>query len=248
MAATLYMKTEFPLNQRRIELGLSLKDIAGKVGTSMQVVDKWCIGKTRPRLKIIPKLADALKVSPDWITAQFDRYQTQVKDSGNRFWHDKYKESGLNLKEVAEILNIELAKKGLETKDFTTVGKYLRGQRIPNDTIAEILCSIFDVDFATGKSEFVKTKQTWDTSHHKSAKKSTVVTTPTKKVPDNNHKANSSDTLEDVARAIYGKVSCEIFLNVLEALRTGSKSRDAAKTLYGVVDYETYCKIFKLNF
>ena len=43
---------------------LTQKELAEKVGVSYQTIQAWEAGKSQPRLRHIPKLADALGVAP----------------------------------------------------------------------------------------------------------------------------------------------------------------------------------------
>jgi transcriptional regulator with XRE-family HTH domain len=49
--------------------GLSQTELGAAVGTGQQAVSKWETGEARPRPKSIPRLADALRLSPTLLLA-----------------------------------------------------------------------------------------------------------------------------------------------------------------------------------
>lgn len=54
------------LYDKRIRLGLTLKDIAKKVGLSMNAVHQWESGVCKPGPKSMRKLSKALEVDPEY--------------------------------------------------------------------------------------------------------------------------------------------------------------------------------------
>ncbi len=54
------------LYHRRISMGLNLKDVALKIGRTMNAVHQWERGKCKPNPKSMFQLAKALKVKPEY--------------------------------------------------------------------------------------------------------------------------------------------------------------------------------------
>ena len=70
------METNNKLKERRIELGLTLEEVAKHVGVSKTTVSRWETGEiSNMRRDKIGKLAEILKVRPSFIMGIEDRPQ-----------------------------------------------------------------------------------------------------------------------------------------------------------------------------
>ena len=74
------METNNKLKERRIELGLTLEEVAKHVGVSKTTVSRWETGKiSNMRRDKIGKLAEILKVRPSFIMGIEDRPQMKYR-------------------------------------------------------------------------------------------------------------------------------------------------------------------------
>ena len=248
-----YTRNNTPLNNRRVELGISLSELAKSVGVKHeQYMSNWFNGTRCPSDAYIGNLADALNVSVDWIRDCYESKPTHCNRSRiDNFWINKRKDANLTMKDVCEILNIK--------KDKSTVAKYFTGEILPTDDVINSLCQIFDVDFATGKHEFEKAYDVWhekkksDNAHKANCpaapKNETTASDDMKNLPDyvavSPKKLNAICTPNDIGKAIYDKVSYEEFCTIMTMIDTNTALDDLPKMIYRKVDYDTFNSILE---
>ena len=147
------------------------------------------------------------------------------KTAKDNFWSKERVKRNWTIKEVAEALG---------------VGMWFTGQIMPNDVRVREICDLFGVDFNEGQLAFQKAHLEWKADHDIKYQYSGT---------------NKHETLEPVAQdkvnniaevilAIYGKVSCEAFLNVYNAITDGKPNNcDIERIIYSKVDFDTYQQI-----
>lgn len=261
------------LNALRIKLNLTQYDLAAKVGTTQGSIGHWCIGKYRPAESYIPKLAEAFNVSvPEMIkllNTTYDEYHNgelpKVSNSvdtdrtvvdmrsphtfKDNFWCRKRVECNMKVTEVGEAID----------HPYKRVGQYFTGQALPDDNIIHALCDLFDVDFVTGKQEFIKANKIWIGEHDKdlisgkivSKPKKSVANKPTKKKKpvaekpqskkaDTPTKTLDADTITYISTKIYGKVDYQEFIRIVDLLSSGTELSELLDMVYGRVDFNVF--------
>jgi transcriptional regulator with XRE-family HTH domain len=255
------------LNALRKERNLSTADIGKIVGVSSAAIGTWCSGKYCPSDEYIPKLASALDVPLLALKSMLSEAQTAFKnsmetsDSGepnksvvdmrsshtfkDNFWSRKRVECDMKIKEVGEAINQPLKR----------VGQYFTGQALPNDDIIHDLCDLFDVDFVTGKREFINANKIWVGEHDKDLvsckrvnkqKKATVKGDELKEL-DNPTKTLDVDTINYIATKIYGKVDYQEFTRIIDLLSLGTELSKLLDMVYGRVDFNVFMLLDDLS-
>lgn len=273
MPKTAYVKNSeniTPLNAKRLELGLTEKELAAKIGVVPQAIHNWMSGKCLPSdHQRIVDLAEILGVTSDWIIDNStkskdytDTYKTRKR--WENFWTTTRDKAGFSGKEVTDLLNIERRAKGLDTLKTGTVCKYFTGQSMPPEEMIIALCSIFDVDVKLGTAEFIKAYNHWhalgestvDTSTE--AEKQNMITycnTPDddatfKYIPEEKCEAPEMPTkecvTEDILNKIYGNISCQDFCYIYDLISSGTDTSDIPRLMYNKVDFDTFNQIWNL--
>ena len=248
------------LNALRKERNLSTADVGKIVGVSSVAIGNWCGGKYYPSDEYIPKLASALNISVPTLRSMLDeaytsfRNPTETSDSDepnksvvdmrsshtfkDNFWSRKRVECDMKIREIGEAIN----------KPLKRVGQYFTGQALPNDDVIHDLCDLFDVDFVTGKREFINANKVWVGEHDKDLvsckrvnkqKKATVKKDEPKEL-DNPTKTLDADTITYIATKIYGKVDYQEFIRIIDLLSLGTELSKLLDMVYGRVDFNVF--------
>lgn len=268
------------LNELRIKLNLTQQDLAAKVGTTQGSIGHWCIGKYRPVESYIPKLAEAFNVSvPEMIqllNTTYDEYHngelpvvpSSVDENRtvvdmrsphtfkDNFWSRKRVECNMKVTEVGEAID----------QPYKRVGQYFTGQTLPDDDIIHALCDLFDVDFVTGKQEFINANKIWVGEHDKdlisgkivnrpkksaankpTKKKKSIAEKPEPEKIDNPTKPLDADTIDYIATKIYGKVDYQEFFRIIDLLSLGTELSKLLDMVYGRVDFNVFMLLDDLS-
>jgi hypothetical protein len=123
---------------------------------------------------------------------------------------------------------------------------WFTGQLMPSDRRVREVCDLFGVDFNEGQLAFQKAHLEWKADHDiKYQYSGTRKNAPKKEdaVKLASPKPNINNIAE-VVLAIYGKISCEAFLNVYNAITDGKPDNcDIERIIYSKVDFDTYQQI-----
>ena len=118
---------------------------------------------------------------------------------------------------------------------------------MPRDSAVRDICNLFDVDFNEGQLAFQKAHLEWKAEHKTEAKYSGVnksKKTAKKKVKEVKLEISN---IADVVLTLYGKISCEAFLTVYNAITSGKPCDcDIEQLIYGKVDFKTYQQIVSI--
>lgn len=70
----------------RSRVGLTQNELAGLIGVAQRMIAAYELGESRPRLKVLMKLAEAFGVSPDWLAGGLDsgNYREHVTNVDSR--------------------------------------------------------------------------------------------------------------------------------------------------------------------
>jgi len=80
------------LKQRRIELNLTMAEVAKKVGVSEATISRWESGDTAPSMDKLKALAKIYDVSLDWLCSEADEpYENKEKSESIRLDEDEQK-------------------------------------------------------------------------------------------------------------------------------------------------------------
>ena len=234
-----------PLIKRRMELNLSMTEIARYVGVSPQLMTNWFNIKYVPGDKYIEKLAEILQVTPKWIRSL---YANGGKKQGtySNFWTEKRNSAGVTNTDIREYLKL--------SKDTTTIAKYFTGEIMPKDDTIKAICNMFDVDFATGKAEFEKINADYHNKPQKTAEvANTVVPSVTVApvvVPETTTKKKSEtikpDINDDVIKCIYGEVSYDEFFTIKDLIDSNTGDERLLELIYGKVDCDIFNKVWDI--
>lgn len=273
------------LNTLRIKLNLTQQDLAVKVGTTQGSIGHWCIGKYRPAESYIPKLAEAFNVSvPEMIkllNTTYGEYHNGEYHNGelpvahssddadrtvvdmrsphtfkDNFWCRKRVECNMKVSEVGEAID----------HPYKRVGQYFTGQALPDDDVIHAICDLFDVDFVTGKQEFINANKIWVGEHNKdlisgkivnkpkksaankpTKKKKSVVEKPQSQKIDIPTKTLDADTITYIATKIYGKVDYQEFTRIIDLLSLGTELSKLLDMVYGRVDFNVFMLLDDLS-
>ena len=156
------------------------------------------------------------------------------RTSKENFWSKERVKQNLTIKEVADALGIKSEK---------IVGMWFTGQVMPADYRIKEMCELFGIDLVEGQLAFQKANMEWTAEHGKKTKYRGVnknAKHPVSK-PETFDKVNN---IAEVILTIYGKISCEAFLNVYNAITDGKPGDcDIERILYSKVDFDTYQQI-----
>lgn len=246
-----------PLNQKRVDMGISLQDVGNAVGLSSQATSVWFSGKAIPKERYIPALAKLLEVSPEWIreacsNTKSAKVPPTVKSTkpANRvvtddFWGKIRKESNLTIKEITELLEINRSHK--------TVNQYFTGHLMPSDNIITRICNLFDVDFAVGKAEFIKLNKAYWGDKCQTTKKANLAipeptaTTTEDKTPTTGTSLSANPITDKcVGRLIYGNVSYDEYNLIKNIVGDNASVSDLPRLIYDKVDYDTFNKVLEI--
>ena len=125
------------------------------------------------------------------------------------FWVRIWQKSELSSKEIGDKLHVTGA----------AVRNWFSGRYMPDDFSISNLCELFNIDYATGKSEFLDAHEAyWANRDTKTTKVPTVVITEdddkSEELPEEVHK-----TFDEVLRLLYKKVDYATFMRVYEVLK-----------------------------
>ena len=273
MPKTAYVKNSeniTPLNAKRLELGLTEKALAAKIGVVPQAIHNWMSGKCLPgNPQRIVDLAEILGVTSDWIVDNSTKSKdyTDTHKTWNRwenFWTTTRDKAGFSGKEVTDLLNIERRAKGLDTLKTGTVCKYFTGQSMPPEEMIIALCNIFDVDVELGTAEFIKAYNHWHTRGESTidtpieVEKQNMITyynTPDinvtfKCIPEEKCETPKMPAkeyvTEDILNKIYGNISCQDFCYIYDLISSGACTSDIPRLVYNKVDFDTFNQIWNL--
>lgn len=112
------------------------------------------------------------------------------------------------------------------------------GQRMPKDDTIRALCSVFNVDFDKGKSEFIKAHKTWCSKHGRGSPNSCS----SRIQRSLSNAAHNDCTSIDLSPFLYGKVDYNTYMQVSEA----ANDTDKLKYLYGKLSWEDFSTLMIL--
>lgn len=256
-----------PLNNLRIGRGISFRVLSDMIGAPLSTIYGWMSGKATPPESAIEKLAKVFNVDTTVIQecilvgtkstvpvtpAPEGDHRKGPRKRSNTFWNNKRTEIGFTVAEVAQGLNGRIDKHRLT--------KYLNGTAMPSDEDIKIICDFFDVDFKEGKREFRKANKAWKKIHRPNVKDTkeaespaevesvttaedtapvsepeVVASTPTRKT--------SEIDVNAIGSMLYGTLSYQEFIHVMDAINEDKVTGSVAEILYGQVDFDTFNKV-----
>lgn len=162
---------------------------------------------------------------------------SDIRTFKDNFWSLKRVEANVTIRELAETIGIK----------ETTLGSYFTGQSMPKQEIVYALCDWFGVEYIKGEREFLKAHKAYDAQRNGKKVKATanrgigviseeikpITVVPVVKV-DNSDVIKAEKKMA-INKAVYGKVSCELYNHIYEA-----GVDNVLKTVYGIVDYSIY--------
>ena len=157
----------------------------------------------------------------------------------DNFWSKERVIKNLKLEEVADMLGYKRGK----------VSMWFSGQVMPDDEEVAEICKLFEVDFNEGQLAFQKAHLEWKAEHKNktikySGKRKLDTTTDTVEKISSTAKVSN---IAEVVLTLYGKISCEAFLTVYNAVTSGKPSDcDIEQLIYGKVDFKTYQQIITI--
>ena len=177
------------------------------------------------------------------------------------YWNKLRVERGYKLKELAEVLDMNLG----------TLGAFFTGQSMPKDETIKAICDLFGIDFGTGKLAFEHAHRAWDAEHKRTYRlppnkdgKSTVQDIHAQEVlavaEQFNQKVERSgdvdikvvadpidysllERADKVLELLYTRISYDEFKKCYRAIMEG---KDIRRVLFDIVDFDTYtfaCKV-----
>lgn len=153
------------------------------------------------------------------------------------FWSRKRVEANCTIKEIANAIG----------RHEKLVGMWFTGQYMPRASAIRDICNLFDVDFNEGDLAFQKAHLEWKAEHKVETKYSGV--NKGKKTEKCEVKEGEPEisNIAEVVLTLYGKISCEAFLTVYNAITSGKPSDcDIEKIIYGKVSFELYQQIIDI--
>lgn len=153
------------------------------------------------------------------------------------FWSRKRVEANCTLKEIATAIG----------RAEKLVGMWFTGQYMPRDGVVRDICNLFDVDFNEGQLAFQKAHLEWKAEHKTETKYSGVNKSKKTKKCEVKEGELEISNIAEVVLALYGKISCEAFLTVYNAITSGKPNDcDIEQLIYGKVDFKTYQQIITI--
>lgn len=161
----------------------------------------------------------------------------QPRTYKDNFWSRERVKKNLKITEVADMLGYKRGK----------VGMWFTGQCMPTDNEAAEVCKLFEVDFNEGQLAFQKAHREWKAEHSPTLKYIGKKLTKTTVKSEALSPVSSINNIAEVILALYGKLSCEAFLTVYNAVTSGKPGEcDIERLLYSNVDFDTYQQIITI--
>ena len=152
----------------------------------------------------------------------------------DNFWSSERVKKNLKIEEVADMLGYKRGK----------VGMWFTGQTMPSDADVAEVCKLFEINFNEGQLAFQKAHQEWEAEHNPTMKYSGKTQTQTTVKSEALSPVSSINNIAGVILALYGKLPCEQFLTVYNAITSGEPGNcDIERILYSKVDFDTYKQI-----
>lgn len=160
--------------------------------------------------------------------------------SKHNFWNSLRVERNIRYRDLADLYGGSISK----------WGGYFSGRFVPSDDDIAELCSLFDVNFDTGKAEFEKAHSCWVGEGHSNIRTLTGTAISYKtsaRYVVAGEKAEPESTSLDLSKVLpilYGKISCEDFME----FRNSSESdvQSVMSAIYGKVDCADFMKILDI--
>lgn len=163
--------------------------------------------------------------------------QCQPRTYKDNFWSVERVKKNLKITEVADMLGYKRGK----------VGMWFTGQIMPTDNEVAEVCKLFEVDFNEGQLAFQKAHLEWKAEHTHTLKYAGKCPTKTTTKSETLSLVSSINNIAEVILALYGKLSCEAFLTVYNAVTSGKPDEcDIERLLYSKVDFDTYQQIITI--
>ena len=162
------------------------------------------------------------------------------------FWNNLRTERNVEFKELGEFMDMS----------YSTICKWFTGNSVPMDKHIKTLCDFFDVDFETGKAEFIKANNEYVSSRSpenldEHIEVADQVMLSNDEVSDS--KKDVTEILEDegfakasevvcpestILKMVYGKIPYDTFFKFITLVVDGTGN--PLEEIYGQVTFEEY--------
>jgi len=244
-------------DNKRIEAGLTLKDMANETGRSTTMMYHYLTGKYSPNEETVKKLCKLLNADYEEGKKEFikqyyqyrniegseycmrsqlerpDKYKNRPKPPPGKFPRT-YKDTFWNRLRVSRKLTGAKMAKDLGVY-ASSLYLWLNGSKMPPEKWIKAICKYFDVPLEQGRQEFKNAHSTW-----LSSKYNRVFCYSANE--DVTQKTWVFDSEDKILESLYGKIDFDVF-SEFELKFRQRLYKEAFSVLYGKLDFDTYYQI-----